>query len=615
MYLLGVISALLTLPNITGAKLYSNLWAELFMDVYIMAAILTVLPFRLRRWVRALLYIVYYAVAIIDVYCFWKFNSTLTPSMLMLVNETDPREASDFLSSFLSFDLLFSPLSWIFGLITIHLLWAIRHSLMKGLQRHFPVKSLPNTIHNRLKPLTPLFNSRGSVIAASVITLVTLGISICSSIENKSLIYDLYTAKNVGEVEHKLTKNPKAENYLPIYRLAFSMFNNHLAEKQLAICYKVTEKAKVDSCSFSSPKIVLIIGESYGKVHSAQYGYDKNTTPRQKRMARKGLLTPFTDVVSCWNLTSYVFKNILSTHVIGQSGEWCDYPLFPVLFKKAGYKVTFLTNQFLTRKGEAVYDFSGGFFLNDPQLNSALFDRRNTTLHRFDRGLLDDYDNMAEADKKQQDKTPQLIIFHLMGQHVSYRTRYPKDRKRFNASDYDESRPDLNHKQKEMLADYDNAILYNDSIVDAICKRFRKQEAIVIYMPDHGEECYEPGRGFFCRHHNDKVDWPLAHYEFEIPFWIYCSRLYAARHPEVVKAIRRARHKRFMTDALPHLLMGIAGIHTKYYNEKWDLLSPQYDENRPRILKNTADYDLLRQQYQDSIKAKRKTKKKEHKHE
>ena len=78
---------------------------------------------------------------------------------------------------------------------------------------------------------------------------------------------------------------------------------------------------------------VLIIGESYSKAHDAQYNYFLNTTPRQKKLERTGLLTKFTDVVSCWNLTSFVFKNVFSTHVVGEKGEWCDYPLFPELFR------------------------------------------------------------------------------------------------------------------------------------------------------------------------------------------------------------------------------------------------------------------------------------------
>ena len=143
------------------------------------------------------------------------------------------------------------------------------------------------------------------------------------------------------------------------------------------------------------------------------------------------------------------------------------------------------------------------------------------------------------------------------------------------------------------MADYDNAVLYNDSIVDAIISRFEDKEAIIIYMPDHGEECYEGNRGFICRNHSAAIDYDLAHYEFEIPFWIFCSYKYAAKHPDIYKEIIGAKNRRFMTDALPHMLLYLAGIHTKDYHAEYNILSPQYNEMRPRILKNTTDYDKL----------------------
>ena len=49
-----------------------------------------------------------------------------------------------------------------------------------------------------------------------------------------------------------------------------------------------------------------------------------------------------------------------------------------------------------------------------------------------------------------------------------------------------------------------------------------------------------------------------------------------------------------MTDALPHLLLYLAGIETPTYKEEYNILSLKYDEMRPRILKNSADYDKLR---------------------
>ncbi len=161
-------------------------------------------------------------------------------------------------------------------------------------------------------------------------------------------------------------------------------------------------------------------------------------------------------------------------------------------------------------------------------------------------------------------------------------------------------------KQRRILADYDNAVHYNDSIVDAIISRFENKDAIVIYMPDHGEECYEDDRGFICRNHSAAIDWPLAHYEFEIPFWIYCSRKYIRKHRDIYKQIRKAKDRRYMTDALPHLLLYLAGIKTPTYQAKYNILSNEYDEMRPRILKNSADYDKLRDEHIANEKKKEK---------
>ena len=55
-----------------------------------------------------------------------------------------------------------------------------------------------------------------------------------------------------------------------------------------------------------------------------------------------------------------------------------------------------------------------------------------------------------------------------------------------------------------------------------------------------------------------------------------------------------SRNKRYMTDALPHMLLYLAGIRCPEYKDRLNLLSPAYDETRPRILKNSADYDKLK---------------------
>ena len=577
MYLIGILVSYAELPtNNPNAAVYSNLWLELFLDLYVICIILTLFPLKIRRWIRAFLYIIAYCTSLTDLFCWVKFQSTLNPSMLLLVGETDEREASEFFSSYFTSDLIFSSVGLLLLVMLIHILTTFLKKV-----------KLSPAISYKVTVAKQIINHSYHILGG--VCLVFLGWAIESSAHNKKEMVQMFSLDTIGSVEHELTTSDCAQFYLPVYRLAFSIFSNELASQQVDRLIEAKDKMSVDSCSFKSPNIVLIIGESYGKLHSQQYGYFMPTTPRQIKREKSGLLVPFSDVVAPWNLTSFVFKNVFSLHVVGEKGEWCDYPLFPSLFRKAGYHVTFITNQFLPKAKQAVYDFSGGFFLNHPELSAAMFDSRNQQLYRFDRGLLDDYDK----NQQQHNTDHNLIIFHLLGQHVKYNQRFPSDRRHFKAEDYEKKRADLDGKQRNVLADYDNAILYNDSIVDAIISRFEDKEAIIIYMPDHGEECYEGNRGFICRNHSAAIDYDLAHYEFEIPFWIFCSYKYAAKHPDIYKEIIGAKNRRFMTDALPHMLLYLAGIHTKDYHAEYNILSPQYNEMRPRILKNTTDYDKL----------------------
>ena len=577
MYLIGILVSYAELPtNNPDAAVYSNLWLELFLDLYVICIILTLFPLKIRRWIRAFLYIIAYCTSLTDLFCWVKFQSTLNPSMLLLVGETDEREASEFFSSYFTSDLIFSSVGLLLLVMLIHILTTFLKKV-----------KLSPAISYKVTVAKQIINHSHHILGG--VCLVFLGWAIESSAHNKKEMVQMFSLDTIGSVEHELTTSDCAQFYLPVYRLAFSIFSNELASQQVDRLIEAKDKMSVDSCSFKSPNIVLIIGESYGKLHSQQYGYFMPTTPRQIKREKSGLLVPFSDVVAPWNLTSFVFKNVFSLHVVGEKGEWCDYPLFPSLFRKAGYHVTFITNQFLPKAKQAVYDFSGGFFVNHPELSEAMFDSRNQQLYRFDRGLLDDYDK----NQQQHNTDHNLIIFHLLGQHVKYNQRFPSDRHHFKAEDYEKKRADLDGKQRNVLADYDNAVLYNDSIVDAIISRFEDKEAIIIYMPDHGEECYEGNRGFICRNHSAAIDYDLAHYEFEIPFWIFCSYKYAAKHPDIYKEIIGAKNRRFMTDALPHMLLYLAGIHTKDYHAEYNILSPQYNEMRPRILKNTTDYDKL----------------------
>jgi len=559
-----------------GAKPYELSAPELFLDIYAVCVVLTLIPKKIRIWIKALLYIFLYGVAIVDMYCYERFESTLTPTMLMLVGETNGGEAQEFLQGYLSWDVVKTSVGWILLLIIVHILWTIIRRVISKL---------------RQRMILPKVNE-GFVIGlrAAIGCLVAwmLYSSISQTWDNKVAMHRLFSYQKLGEVEHELTRKDQAQLYIPVYRLAFGIFANRLASHQIDQLKEASQLILVDSCSYRVPNIVLVIGESYNKHHSQLYGYKMPTTPHQMAMKADSTLVAFSDVVASWNLTSFVFKHMLSLYAVGDEGEWCDKPLFPEVFRKAGYKVTFVTNQFQSQAKEAVYDFSGGFFLNDPDLSKAQFDVRSTRTHRFDDGVLKEYDALSK-----QQSEHNLVILHLMGSHVEYRARYPQpQRRKFGPKTYD--RPELTHKQKWILSDYDNSVYYNDSIVHAITQRFADKDALVIYVPDHGEEIFDGKPYVYGRMHGANIDYRLARNEMEVPFWIWGSPKYIENHPYGWMAIRNAKDRPMMTDALPHLLLYLGGISTPLYREDLNVISPEYNEARPRILKGTTDYNQLK---------------------
>ena len=568
-----------------GAEPYELSVPELFLDIYFLCAVLTLIPRKLRIWVKGLLYIFFYGVSVVDMYCYERFESTLTPTMLMLVGETNAQEAREFLSGYLSWDVIRTNVGWILLLALTHILWTfLRQWLCKWRKRLILPQVQPAMV-------TGLKAVLGCVIAWLLYDAFS------QTWPNKVAIGRLFSYDTIGQVEHELTKKDQAKLYVPPYRLAFSLYANRLASRQIVQLEAASKKIRIDSCSFRVPEIVLVIGESYNKHHSQLYGYDKPTTPRQMAMAADSSLVVFTDVVASWNLTSFVFKHMLSLWAVGEEGEWCDEPLFPEVFRKAGYQVDFLTNQFQPKAKDAVYDFSGGFFLNDPDFSKRQFDTRNSRTYRYDETLLKAYDALNQKDQSRDSLETskiqgRLTILHLMGSHVDYRARYPKQRQYFTPSMY--QRPELTDKQRRILSDYDNSLRYNDSILWAITQRFMDKDAVVIYVPDHAEEIFDGKPYMYGRMHGANIDYRLARNEMEIPFWIWGSPRYIERHPYGWKAIQAAKDRPLMTDVLPHLLLYLGGISTPLYHPEYNVITPEYNTRRPRILKGVTDYNKLK---------------------
>ena len=296
--------------------------------------------------------------------------------------------------------------------------------------------------------------------------------------------------------------------------------------------------------------VVLIIGESFARSHSSLYDYDKPTNPILSTYQDSLLLFTYKNIDSPAPTTANSIQLMLSTYSkadksSGNSKKWYEYTTIIEMMQDCGYHCYWLSNQARINKHNGI---------------ARIFAEACNT-QWFSGSENHDYiliDSAYQLTNQPQHTENQFIIYHLVGSHFDYSKRYPKEFAKFSENDY-LSEP-LDHRG--ILASYDNSILYNDYVVSRIMKLYNDKDAIVVYVPDHGQVMYRdpnsPGH-FAHGKMDDKMSYELG---IEIPFMIYASKKYQEKHPEIMQRIRasQAQNKPWNTDDLPYLLMDLIGV-------------------------------------------------------
>lgn len=187
---------------------------------------------------------------------------------------------------------------------------------------------------------------------------------------------------------------------------------------------------------------------------------------------------------------------------------------------------------------------SGGFFLNDKRLARLQYDHRNERMYKYDGDLVDRSISMIKWGGKSD-----FTIFHLIGQHFDYSQRCPQNQKHITVNML--NRKDLSKESQKIMCDYDNSILYNDSVLSKIVDYYKNEDAVIVYMPDHSEGMFAPG--ISCKWGQSSfanIDYANAYENFQIPLWIYCTDSYIQKRRNTFDAIRKASRLSYMTDLI-----------------------------------------------------------------
>lgn len=498
------------------------------------------------------------------------FGTLLSSGTLLLIGETNRREATEFFETFL------------FSSTGI----AIAVGLVAALAIYYLIDSWYE------KKAGIILGKRTGVLLA-----MTMAVVLCLAAVETSVYINNFKNQSFASYERLLTFTQKYPRMDYCRRLINSMYLLHLSGEETKQAISIAKIAG-DEVDCTTPNdsltIVLVVGESFIKSHASVYGYALPTMPFLDNENANGNLVAFNNVVTTAKHTSMALRNFFSCNSVGDGERWSESTFFPTLFKASGYDVYFWDNQYEPFSQNDL-DFALNAYIHNAAINDLSYTACNDSVYEYDGDLVESFKNTCLSDHNARSNNA-LVIFHLMGQHFSADKRYPHTPEfyRFNSDSISRKADYLTASKKEEIAEYDNAVLYNDYVLRDIVGLFKEHNSILLFLSDHGELVYDVSD---VKGRTKEIDvmsvGEMAHY-YSIPMVLWMSEKYKNKHPEMVELIAKCKDRRLMSDNICQLLLHIGNIRTKWYQSCRDVLSLDY-QCPPRIIESSVDYDKVQE--------------------
>lgn len=490
----------------------------------------------------------------------------ITPDSANLLNETNPEEAFGFLKQYFS-------ISFILSICIV----ALTIILVAGAAGY--IRKKKGTFRD----------GKGATWFASflMVCIVAAGLFINGRIMNKcssfSDLQSFISWQGEDEPFFKMSRNYRLGFANPLVKAIYLYKFNSLHNAGFNRWTSLMEDAStspVDADNARDFDIIIVIGESFIRQHSSLYGYYLDTNPRIFAEADSGRLAIFTDMMTPANFTTTAIRNIFSLNSVSLGESWEDGVYFPLLLSNGGWKVYHYDNQ----TADSSKDIGISRIFYSPINLRHTYSMVSDSTFQYDGDFLN-YINRKYLPKETDGK--KMVIYHLSGQHFPAKDRV-KGTPRFTAADIRSIAPWLNGEHRQEVADYDNATVYNDSIVAEIINSRKDRPAILFYFSDHGEECWNlaPVTARNLQMPNDS-NW--LDREFHVPSILWMSDKFSQQYPDLRQSILAVQHSPATLDDLGHYVIGLSGIKTDYYKPQRDIFSPEYT---PVARKSVSGYDL-----------------------
>lgn len=300
---------------------------------------------------------------------------------------------------------------------------------------------------------------------------------------------------------------------------------------------------------------VLVIGESQNRTRMSAYGYQLNTTPWLASMKQNKNMLLFQNAYSCHVQTvpaltyALTAKNQYNTLDLKKAVSLID------VANASGYQTVWLSNQVRYGSWGTPVTVIAGAARQQIWINTHSGNTLDTDY--YDGELIKRMQDINRSDKM-------LIVIHLMGNHISYHSRYPAEFDIF--------------KSEGKRSEYDNSILYNDHVMKELLTQLSTWTGFkgLVYFSDHSE-----GVNHGVGHNPDTFIFDMAY----IPMYMYFSDSYLRDNAEKLYNLKKAQNNIFTNDLIFNAMLGIMNIKNKtLYEPENDLTSSRYDKNRNRFM-------------------------------
>lgn len=500
---------------------------SIFLITLIIAVIIDKIPDKVAKYIKCLLCIAVLPAFILEAFIVYQYDALVGVGVVASIIETNPEESAEFFNMYVTDALI-----WYSADIVIFV----------ALMAYFRPWRYTSIAPDDRKRLT------------GILLVPTVG----------------YTIFMLSYFPGMMLEDPLVPTTRVITSVSKAIENIKAYENLVDQLQTDVELTRNDS---SITNVVFILGESTNRNHMHLYGYYLPNTPNLDDMAATGEISVFRDVVSPHSTTIEVLRKLFTFCDKESDKEWYEYNNLIDVMNSAGYTTYWLSNQ-----------ESSGEWGNVAKLYAKRSKENHFTEMRDsheDNGRVDGelFPMIDETIAKTAGKKSFYVI-HLMGGHVAYYNRYPYIFTKFKPNDI--TLPETTDGQKKIISQYDNALFYNDWVVSGIIDKFRvtDTDALVFYLPDHGEAVYDEGG--VAGHIEEN---PSRHM-VEVPFIIWGSDKFKALHPDKWKKIQAAVNKPYMSDDMIHTVLDLVDIETIDYDPTKSIVNDSFNMDRARFFDN-----------------------------